>query len=191
MIDSVYFANLQCLGSPMVQSSSWGDTLLAIAMAVIAVADVVLTYLIFKKNRKDSSELEYKSRKFELMQVLILDSNIHKFYKFFDDVTTECIKLKLGTDQATKESVNKEIKSFLKLFRLDFITLVKVIDSSLYDEMKIAADQLIDGITEAVFDPGVNLDYEPKYDELVTQRISKCRTDCLIMLLQIAKEDIE
>lgn len=192
MIDSVYVDNTQwCFGNPIVQSGSWVDTLLAIAMAVIAITDVVLTYHIFIKNRKASSESEYKARKFELMQVLILDSNIHKFYKFFDDVTAECIKLKLDSNQTTKEAVNKEIISFLKLFRLEFITLVKVIDDSLYDKMKISADQLIDGITEAIFDPGINLNYDPKYDEVVTQRISKCRTDCLIMLLQIAKEGIE
>ena len=189
MIDSVYVANSQCFGAPVVQYSNWVDTLLAIAMACIAVADVALTFLIFKKNRKDLSKSEYKTRKFELMQVLILDSNIHKFYKFFDDVTTECIKLKSSADDATKSTVNKEIKSFLKLFRLEFITLVKVIDISLYNKMIEAADQLIDGITEAIFDPGINLSYEPKYDELVTQRISKCRTDCLTMLLQIVQEE--
>lgn len=90
MVDSVYVASLQGIDIPIVQSSSWVDTILALAMAVIAIADVMLTYLLFKKNRKDSSESECKTRKFELMQTLILNSNVDKFYKFFDEVTTEC-----------------------------------------------------------------------------------------------------
>ena len=177
MVDSVYVASLQGIDIPIVQSSSWVDTILALAMAVIAIADVMLTYLLFKKNRKDSSESECKTRKFELMQTLILNSNVDNFYKFFDEVTTECIRLKSNTDKATKDAVNKAIKSSLKIFRLEFITLVKVIDGELYDKMIKMADKLIDGITESIYDSGINLKHEPKFDEMVTQRISRCRVD--------------
>lgn len=188
MVDSVYVANLQGVDIPIVQSSNWVDTILALAMAVIAIADVILTYLLFKKNRKDSSESECKTRKFELMQTFILNSNVGKFYKFFDEVTAECIRLKSNTDRATKDAVNKAIKSSLKIFRLEFITLVKVIDGELYDKMIKMADELIDGITEVIYDPGINLKHEPKFDEMVTQRISRCRVDCLTMLLQLMVE---
>lgn len=188
MVDSVYVASLQGIDIPIVQSSSWIDTILALAMAVIAIADGMLTYLLFKKNRKDSSESECKTRKFELMQTLILNSNVDKFYKFFDEVTTECIRLKSNTDKATKDAVNKAIKSSLKIFRLEFITLVKVIDGELYDKMIKMADELIDGITESIYDSGINLKHEPKFDEMLTQRISRCRVDCLTMLLQLMVE---
>lgn len=50
------------------------------------------------------------------------------------------------------------------------------------------ADELIDGITEVIYDPGINLKHEPKFDEMVTQRISRCRVDCLTMLLQLMVE---
>lgn len=191
MVDSVYVANAQCCSNPVLQSGSWVDTVLAIAMAVIAIVDIVLTIFIFKQGRKDSNESAYKTRKFELMQSLILNSNIKKFYNFFDDVSEECSRLKSNTDKGTKTAVNQAIKASLKIFRLEFITLVKVIDSGLYDTMIKAADQLVDGITEAIFDPGINLKHEPKYDEVVAQRISKCRMDCLSMLLSIANEDVQ
>ena len=122
------------------------------------------------------------------MQTLILNSNVDKFYKFFDEVTTECIRLKSNTDKATKDAVNKAIKSSLKIFRLEFITLVKVIDGELYDKMIKMADELIDGITESIYDSGINLKHKPKFDEMVTQRISKCRVDRLTMLLQLMVE---
>lgn len=191
MVDTVYVANAQCLENPVLHSVNWVDTLLAFAMAVIAVTDVVVTYLLFKQSRKDSSESAYKTRKFELMQTLMLNSNINKFYKFFDDVSEQCIKLRTNTDKATKAFVNQSILTSLKIFRLDFITLVKVIDTDLYNDMIKNADLLIDGITEAIFDPGINLNHEPKYDEVVTQQISKCRTDCLTMLLSIATEEVQ
>lgn len=54
-----------------------------------------------------------------------------------------------------------------------------------------AADQLVDGITEAIFDSVINLKHEPKYDEVVAPRISKCRMDCLSMLLLIANEEVQ
>lgn len=188
MVDSVYVSNPPLCGEAIPQSGSWVDTVLAIAMAVIAAVNVGLTIYIFVKGRKDSSESDYKKRKFELMQTLILNSNIDKFYKFYDNVSASCRELLSNTDQQTKDEVNKSIKADLKLFRLEFITLVKVIDTNLYDNMIQAADTLIDGITKAIYDDGLNLKNEPKFDEVVTRPISKCRTDCLTMLLQIAEQ---
>lgn len=188
MVDSVYVANTQCFENPVIQSCSWVDTVLAIAMALIAIVDILVTFRLFKISQKDSSESEYKMRKFELMQILILNSNINKFYKFFDDVSEQCARLKLNTDKSTKKSVNQNIISLLKMFRLEFITLVKIIDSNLYDQLIKNADELVDGITEAIFDPGININHEPKYDQVVNQRISKCRIECLTILLSIAKE---
>ena len=190
MVDSLIVAKQQCVECAAAQTNNWVDTLLAIAMAIIALADVVLTIHIFCQNRKDSKESEYKTRKFELLQTLILNSNVNKFYKFFDEVSSQCETLKQNNDKATKNVVNKANMSSLKLYRLEFLTLTKVIDVKLYESLKSEADKLIDGITEAIFDAGINLKHEPKFDEEVTQRISKCRTDSLTMLLQIAKENV-
>ena len=72
-------------------------------------------------------------------------------------------------------------------FRRDFITLISVIDKNLSKELKELTDSLIDGITESIFDDGIVLQHKPKYEELISQKISNNRVDFLSKLYKIAE----
>lgn len=185
MVDSLYFANISPIEGIIQSDGSWVDTLSAIAMTIIAVVNVFLTIYIYKMNRQDKTKSDVDSRKFELMMALILKSNMHRLYKFYDDVTIECRKLIDNDSQENKQNVNQSIKGSLKVFRLEFITLFNVIDPNLYRSLLNIADKLIDGITNSIFDDGINLKHEPKFDEVISQTISKNRTDFLSMIYKL------
>jgi len=167
------------------------ETILTIAMAVIAFFNVVLTFYVFRQNRKDTSEGAKKRRKFELMQVLILNNRLHLLYEFYDAVSVECSKLLDSTGQSNKVSVNDANIALLKKFRQDFIILFKVVDHDLFIGLKNTADNLIDGITEAIFDDGINLNYEPKYNEMISEPLSINRNAMLAKLCEMANLDNE
>lgn len=186
MTDSLCVANPAPLVGAHIQSTcEWINLASEIAMIVIAVINIVLTIYIYKMNHKHESNSDSQNRKFELMLVLILNSNINRLYKFYDDVTIECRKLIISNNMTTKQEVNQKIIEALKIFRLDFVTLFNVINPGLYKTLLSIADKLIDGITNAIFDEGINLTHEPKFDEVIYQTISKSRTDFLAAIYNL------
>ena len=162
------------------------DTIIAIAMAVIAIANVVLTIHIFKQGQKDNSEGARKQRKFELLQTLILNNRLHILYEFYDAVSRECQQLLKSTDQKTKVAVNDANIALLKKFRQDFVMPFKVVDHNLFIGLKKTADDLVDGITEAIFDEGINLNHEPKFNEEISEPLSVNRNAMLAKLYEMA-----
>lgn len=190
MVDSLVVASYNpclCVNQSTAGVSNCWDTVLAIAMVVIAAFDIVLTVLIFVRTRKDSSESEQKNRKFELVQSLILNHRLHLLYEFYDAISNECLALQTNTDNETKKKVDDSNKALLKKFRLDFIMLFNVIDSDLYRGMMDNADKLIDGITEAIFDEGINLTHAPKYNEMITVPLSHNRNSMIAKLYSLAE----
>ena len=168
-------------------SVEWADKMIAIAMAIIALFDVVLTFIIFYRTRKDSKYEEDKHRRFELMHSLILEHNIIKLYDFYDKLTDECNKLLKSEEKSIKDEVNKSVKSEAKQFRLRFLTLFNVIDTNLYNSLVEITDNLVDGITNTIYDSGIKLTHEPKYDVEIAQKISKSRVDMLNKLYSMSE----
>lgn len=163
-------------------ASLWIEAITAIATTLIAAMNIVLTIIIFIKNRDDSSQRESQHQRFELVRILILDHNMRKVYDFYDDVSTECKRLLAVCDTKDKQEINSTILEKSREFRLDFITLFNVVDPRLYKELLRITDNLTDGITNVIFDEGINLKHRPKFDEEVSQKISKCRVDFLSVL---------
>lgn len=181
-VATMQLCNCQIVSNP----SAWVDTVSAIATAVIAIFDVVLTILVFYLTRKDNKAVEEKHQRFGLMHSLILEYNISRLYDFYDKVSDECAKLLQSDEKSVKDEVNSVVKSEAKKFRLRFLTLFVVIDPALYKSLLEATDKLVDGITDAIYNPGIKLNYEPKFDEEISQKISKSRTDVLTILFHMS-----
>lgn len=186
MVDSLFVAatrlsDCQIVSNPM----DWVGKVTAIAMAIIAFFDILLTLFIFCKARKDNKIVEEKHHRFEMMHSLILEHNISRLYNFYDNVSDICSKLLQSEEQSVKEEVNNAVKGEAKKFRLRFLTLFNVIDSSLYKALLEIMDSLVDGITNSIDNPGIKLTYEPKYDEEISQKISKNRIEMLAKLYNI------
>ena len=187
MVDSLSVAASQICDCQIVSDpSGWVDKVSAIATAVIAIFDILLTVFIFRLTRKDNKDVEEKHRRFELMHSLILEHNIDYLYGFYDKVSDVCSKLLTSDEQSVKEEVNNAVKGEAKKFRLRFLTLFTVIDPVLYKALLEITDKLVDGITNSIDNPGIKLTYEPKYDEEISQKISKNRTDILTKLYHMS-----
>ena len=175
-----------CACQPVASGANLIDTILAIAMTVIALANIALTIYIFIQGRKDSSEGTKRQRKYELIQTLILNNRLHLLYEFYDSVSVECRRLLDSCDQQTKMAVNEKNIALLKQFRQDFVMPFKVVDHDLFVSLKETADDLIDGITEAIFNDGINLRYEPKFNEMISEPLSVNRNVMLSKLSEMA-----
>ena len=160
----------------------------AIATVIIALFNVFLTFYIFYKERKDKVAVEDKHSKFEMLRSIILDENIGRLYEFYDVITEECEKLQNSDDKTTKDEVNNKILSEAKLFRLRFLTLFNVTDTVLYDDLLKICDDLVDGITNSIYDDGLKLTNIPKFDQEIRQRISKNRIEMLSRLYRLYNE---
>lgn len=167
------------------QTGFW-ETASQIAMVFIAVFDILLTVFIFKQDRKKSSEQDLNHRKFELIHSLILNDNLHRLYEFYDNINNECSVLLQEDDKAIKKQVDLKIKALLANFRLNFIMLFNVIDPTIYQEMLTTADDIVDQIVNNLYDDGINIKYPPKYNEVITQPISKNRNAMIAILYRLA-----
>lgn len=185
-------ATMQLCNCQIVSNSAdWVDKVSAIATAVIALFDIVLTILVFYLTRKDNKAVEEQHKRFELMHSLILEHNISRLYDFYDKVSDVCAKLLQSDEQSVKDEVNTVVKNEAKKFRLRFMTLFVVINPALYKSLLETTDKLVDGITNAIYNPGIKLNYEPKFDEEISQKISKNRTEVLTILFHIGDSNTE
>lgn len=183
MLDTLIFKDtinticcvLGCQG--ILPEKSLLDNICSIANIIIALANVGLIFYIFiHNNKKDKSDKE-KTRRQHLLKTLVLDYNMPKFYSFYEEIEEEAKGLlKRNLLIADKSQINENIQQKTFDLRRNFIDMFLVIDNKLYRKLMDILDNFIDTLTEAIFDEGINLDYKPKYDEIVSKIIGESKT---------------
>ena len=156
------------------------DTIAKVSTALIAAANLAFAVKIFKvKHSKDTKEKE-ADRKIQWLKSLIMDYNLEHFYGFFDDLDAELSALKTeGLSVGQKQIVNQKVAELFTKLRRKFIDITRAADKSIYFYIKDRSDNLQDHITEAIFDQGINLAHEPKYDEVIDKKIMEIKTDII------------
>lgn len=159
------------------------------ASVFIAFVNILLVIYIFSRNYKKDKNTNEKNRKINLLKTLVLDYNISKFYDFFTNV---CEKTKLinvnNLSMEDKVKINDEINDLATDFRQSFIDLFIAIDKNLYDDILNKTDLLIDGLTNTIFDEGINLSHKPKFDESITKEIRLSKTDIIRIMFSYSGE---
>lgn len=162
---------------------TWIDVTYSVASIVIAIANAFLVYYIFDSNKKKDTEDKDKDRKLGLLKTLVLDYNMPKFYDYFYNLEDVAKELKEdGISNEIKQNINENISDIASNFRKDFIDMFLAIDSNLYDRIQEKTDELTDSLTVAIFDEGVKLSFQPKYDELISGKIKEYRTEIIKIL---------
>ena len=106
-----------------------------------------------------------------------MDNNLTYFHEFFENVEQEIRKiLSNGDDDQLKIRINEAIKDYNKKFRVRFIDSLLAVDISIYDNLIKISDDMIDGFTNNIFDPGINLSHLPKFEEIVVNQLSQTKT---------------
>jgi hypothetical protein len=185
-IDSIY-CTLGCIG--LIQEKSILENICSVASIFIAIANVVLIIHIFRhNNKKDDSENE-KIRKQHLLKTLVLDYNMSKLYSFYQEIHKETNTL-LDNDLSNedKQTINENLKEKAMDLRQNFIDILLAIDEGLYQMILTKIDELIDTLTNTIFDEGINLAFKPKYDEEISKRIRESKTAIIGVLFSYTGE---
>lgn len=148
------------------------DNICKIATVFIAVANILWIVYVFFQNKKTTDDRDERSRKINLLKTLVLDSSIPHLYEFFSDVKTEVEKLReKDLNDDAKKKINESIIELEQKFETDFLDVLLAINNSLYENMKIQADGMVDQFTNAIFDPGINLYVEEKFNDKIASKL--------------------
>lgn len=165
------------------QNSTTFDNCCKIATIIIAIINVLFILYIFLENTKKDNNNNEKNRKINLLKTLILDYNMKYLYDFFDNIKKEADKLKendLNNDN--KNEINNQLLSYGKELRQKFTDPFLAVDPQLYNNIIASIDELLDNMTNNIFDEGINLTHTPKFDELITNKITKTKTKIINIL---------
>lgn len=159
------------------------DIVFKVATILIAVINLGYAFYIFRyKDRKEQNEKEADLNIYWLIN-LILNHNLHFFYEFINSIEVELSHLKTqGITDETKVGINANVGDQFSTLRIRFIDVLMAVDSNLYSKILDEMDKLQDHITETIFDPGINLSYEPKYQEKLLEAITRSKTDVIRVL---------
>lgn len=173
-VDAICYT-LDCNG--LIKEKSLLDNICSVANIIIAVANVVLIIHIFRHNNKRDDADKEKNRKQHLLKTLVLDYNMSKFYSFYQDIhkeTNALLTKHLSTED--KQKINESLKEKAIDLRQNFIDMFIAIDEGLYNLIIARIDELIDSLTNTIFDEGINLSHKPKYDDEVSKKIRESKT---------------
>ena len=174
---------------PVVSEKSILDSIYSISTLVIALVNVFLIIFIFLRNNKKDASIVEKNRKINLLKTLILDCNMNKYYSFYMKICRTAKKLKReGLNLSEKELINEQIADYAVELREGFTDLFIAIDKKLYDDILKRTDELIDCLTDKIFDEGINLSHGPKFDEEISTEIRNSKTDILELLFSYSGE---
>lgn len=170
------------LQEPTPTSTDYTEILkLAVPIVSLFFNLAVTIYFFYFKNKKEDIETERKIA-LDWFKTLILDNNLTFFHEFFDNTEKELQKLKsqngLTPEQIEnlKVTINEQIKDFQTIFRVKFIDSLLAVDPNIYNNLIKISDEMIDNFTIRLFDPGINLNHPPKFEEIVTKQLSQTKT---------------
>lgn len=148
------------------------DNICKIATVFIAVANILWIIYVFFQNKKSTDDRDERSRKLGLLKTLVLDCSMPLLYKFFSDVKVEVEKLReRNLNDDAKKRINASIIELEQKFENDFLDVLLAINNSLYEDMKTQADNMVDQFTDAIFDPGINLYVEDKFNDKIASKL--------------------
>lgn len=169
-----------CIQEGLIKSPEYLDIAFKTATILIAFFNAIFAIKIFLvKTKKDDADKE-RDRKIQLLKTLILDHNLKNFYDLFDKIEIELIKLKqAGLSMDDKSKIEENLSELFISVRRKFYDSLLAVDLTLYEGIKSKIDAFQADLTNAVFDPGVNLSYPPKYDEVINEKLTLTKTDIL------------
>jgi hypothetical protein len=167
----------------VVDNFMWLDATSKFATITIAIFNLILTIFIFKSNYRKNQVDKEQDRKLQLFKTLVLDHNLKEFYLFFTNLDTSLQKLKVLTltDSDRQSIINESDSHFISLTR-NFIDTLLAIDKNLYDTVLNSTDEFQAELNGSISDKGIVLSHQPKFDEIITQNLTRSKTQILTIL---------
>lgn len=166
------------------------DTIADYSNIIVAIATLALGWYIFVYERRRDShdridrELERRRNiRLEWFKAAIIQPNLDYIYDFYGDLFDIIKPLKQpGITLAEKSIILQEIKNHGADFRQKFIDLVGAVDESLRSRIQTRLDELVDVLTNNIFDEGINLSHPPVYNEKIEKPVNTSKSDLFKLL---------
>jgi hypothetical protein len=160
-----------------------------IALVLIAFFNAGFAVYIFRQNRKKDESKEERDRRINLLKILVFDYNLSHLYKFFDDVESETKKLlNVNLQDREKKEINDKILQYERELENKFINLLIPINEDIFNSIKTLIDNMTDKFTRAIFDEGINLYVEDKFNDVIYNRIVSTKKDVIKVLFNYKGE---
>lgn len=161
-----------------------------LSQVIIAVINLFLAfYLLVYEKRKDSkndnqaSLLNKQNIRLQWFKDLIIQPNISKVNDFYDNLFLLKNRVQVTTfTQSEKIVVNNEVKDGMASLRKSFIDIITPIDRPLSNDLLANVDDLVDKITEALFNTSINLCVDSEYERHIENRISNSKNTFIAKL---------
>lgn len=159
---------------------------------IIAVVNLSLAYYIFvyqrKKDKNDKNEtitLQEQNIRLQWFKELIVQPHLNNIYSFYTQLHS--IESKFTASALTEEQ-KIDIINFIKeehsKLRKSFGDLLLGVNPILANEVKINLDNLIDSITNIIFNDGLNLNHKPTFAKEIGTLITYSRNDLISKIYQ-------
>lgn len=154
-----------------------------IAQIFIALAGLTLAFYVFIYQRNKDNRTEFKTAqlneqniKLQWFKELIIHPNLSGIHSFYDNLHT--LKDKIDSNELSEEKkieINTFLKKELSELRKSFVDLLMATDSTFAKKTKENLDNLVDGITEAIFNDELKLNNSTTYENYIGSKITFSR----------------
>ena len=143
------------------------------ATVFIALCNLGFIFFHFFYNKKKDE----KSAKVDWFKQIVVIPRLEEINSFFREVAniTKSLKKK-DLIQSDKIQIINQIKLEASTLRMSFIEQLRPVNEKLFMNIQQALDQMVDEITVAVDNPGINLYVEEMYERKVANVIRRTRT---------------
>lgn len=156
----------------------------------IALVNLFLAgYLIFyqinkdKKTDNDTAKLNEQNIKLQWFKELVVQPNMIGIIEFYSSLNT--IDSKINSNDLTdneKQDINEFVKLELSKLRKSFVDVLFLVDKVFAEQLMKNLDELVDGITNAIFNDELKLKNAVVYEKNIGSKISISKNKVIAQL---------
>lgn len=152
---------------------SWWDYIQDGATLVLAIVNVVLIYIIYKWQHKDTAATEERQRRVNQFNNIFLIPRMDFLKNTFDELVTISSEFeKCGEDDDKKNEKNDKIDGKIKEFEDNFVSFIAGIDSGLHQLVHGIVEEMRDGLSHDIFDTNTKEITGAAYVQKIQKRIN-------------------
>lgn len=181
---------LDAIVKPVLGTSKEGLTLSDfsdIANVIIAIVNLVLAcYIFFYQRSKDfkadqeQAKIYSRTIKLQWFKELVVQPNMIKIENFYSKLHDFEVPLSAKSIiDPVRYSISAQIKAEASQIRVSFVDTLSSVNPTLHLSVKRNVDQLIDDITNAIFDDNIDLSNKDVLDATIKNRIIYSRNDLI------------
>jgi len=156
-----------------------------IAIANLFLAWYVLIYQIRKDEKMDNetARLNEQNIKLQWFKELIVQPNMNTIAVFY--LNLHKIKSKINSNELSiedKEDINNFVKAELRKLRKSFVDVLQLVDKKFAEQLLYNLDELVDDITNSIFNDELKLKISSVYEKNIGSKISYSKNNLISQL---------